>query len=63
MKTEEPRGGHKDGGRAQGVGRTPTLVGPLDPPDLILSPIFPNVPKPPEASMKTLFHRRNLLYL
>ena len=40
FKSEEPRGIDKAGGRAQGVGRTPTLVAPRAPSDLILSPIY-----------------------
>jgi hypothetical protein len=51
MKSEEPQGGHKGGGRA------PTLWAPCDPPDLILSPIyshmFPNHQKHPRKHFST----------
>ena len=57
MKSEEPRGGHKDGGRTQGVGRAPTLVAPRAPPDLILSPIYsqisPNHQRHPQKHFST----------
>ena len=57
MKLEEPRGGHKDGGRAQGVGRAPPLWGPRDSTDLFLpsiySQIFPNQPGEPRKHFST----------
>ena len=44
MKSEELRGGPKDGGRAQGGrARPPPLWAPRAPPDLILSPIYSHI--------------------
>ena len=63
FKSEELWGVHKGGGRAQGVGCTPYLVGPsVTPWSRYSSYIFTYIPKPPEASTKTLFHRCNLLF-
>src|SRR3954471_13453483 len=58
MKLEEPRGSHKDGGRAQGGrARTPPLCAPHAPPDLILSPIYshisPNHQRRPQKHFST----------
>ena len=57
MNSEEPQGGHKDGGRAQGVGCAPTLWAPWCPPDLDLPPIsshiFPHHQKHPRKHFST----------
>ena len=46
-------------GAPRGVGHAPLPCEPLGDP---LTYIFTYIPKPPEASTKTLFHRRNLLF-
>jgi hypothetical protein len=58
MKSEEPRGSHKDGGHAQGGrARPPPLWAPRAPPDLILlpiySPISPNHQRHPQKHFST----------
>ena len=58
MKSEEPRGGYKDGGRAKvGRPRSPPLWAPCAPPDLILSPIYtlisPNHQNKPQNHFST----------
>ena len=57
MKSEEPRGGHKEGGCAQGVGRAPPMWAPRACPDLVSSPtyshIFPNQPGEPRKHFST----------
>ena len=62
-KSEEPRGRHKGGGRAQGVGRAPLPCGPsVAPWPRSSSCIFSYTPKTSRGATKPLFHRRNLLY-
>src|SRR3989337_3210104 len=58
MKSKEPRGGHKDGGRAQGGrARPPPLWAPRVSPDLIPSPIYtlicPNHQRHPRKDFST----------
>ena len=59
----KPRGGHKDGGSAQGVGRTPHPCGPLmTPPTYFFRLYILKYSKTYQESHENTFHPRNLLY-
>ena len=45
MKSGTQQGGHEGGGRAQGVGRAPTLWAPRSSPELVPSPIYTLIPQ------------------
>ena len=63
MKSEKQQGGHEGGGRAQGVGRAPYLVGPLEGswPNSFAH-IYSYTLDRSQRDTKPLFHHRNLLY-
>ena len=61
--SRKKRGGHEAGGRAQGFGAPPTLVGPSWLPwPTSLAYISSYTPKTSESTTKRYFHRCNLLY-
>ena len=61
--SRKKRGGHEAGGRAQGAGTPPTLVGPLQLHRRTSSSyIYPYTLKTSRSTTKPYFHRRNLLY-
>ena len=62
-KSRKQRGSHEAGGRAQGVGAPPTLVGPTElHRRTSFAYIYSYALKTSGGATKPLFHRRNLLY-
>ena len=63
LKSGTPRGGHEAGGRAQGGGAPPTLVGPTGlHRRTSFAYIYSYTTKTSRGATKSLFHCRNLLY-